>query len=164
LYAHNGGKFDSIILFDLFIDLKDEDVIIQPMFHDNSIYKLIIKYKNKTIEIRDSYPLLAGSLSDLYKSYGFSDKKGNFPHKFINRTTINHVGDKPDIKYFENISVEEYENIPKIFDTKKMLLNYLIEDCKGLYNVIKTFREEIKLEFSIDPLNSMTIASLALKI
>lgn len=37
-YAHNGGKFDSILLFDLFIDLKDEDVIIQPMFHDNSIF------------------------------------------------------------------------------------------------------------------------------
>ncbi|PVV05461.1 hypothetical protein BB560_000025 [Smittium megazygosporum] len=38
-------------------------------------------------------------------------QKGIFPYKFVNENNLNYVGPKPELKFYENITMEEYNSI-----------------------------------------------------
>jgi hypothetical protein len=77
--------------------------------------------KDKTIKIsfRDSMDLLNYSLEYLTRQLNINLKKGIFPHNFVNRRTINYIGNKPDIsfyvkskKVFTDENKNDYYSIP----------------------------------------------------
>ncbi len=153
LYAHNGGKFDYKILLSLGnlrlvndnTKLNSEAIITKSMIKGITIYSLNIKYKNHIFTLKDSYLLLGRSLSELCKAFNISSNniKGYLPHEWITLSKLEYVGDKPDIKYFENISAEEYENISNVYNFKKECNKYLERDCISLYEILYSFQNTI---------------------
>ena len=102
----------------------------------------INKKKNIKISFRDSYQILIGSLA---KSFHVEDK-GLFPYDFVNVNNLNYIGEVPDIKYFNNISeneYNEYKNNPRFnlyqWSLKDETINYCLRDCKVLYKILVRF-------------------------
>lgn len=73
IYSHNGGKFDMLFVFDYCIAHNIEILNIK-VIH-SSLAMLKIKYKNKTLEFRDSYLILPSSLKKLTNSFNVAHKK-----------------------------------------------------------------------------------------
>jgi hypothetical protein len=65
---------------------------------------------------------LNASLKNILINFGCQVQKGVFPHKFMNKDTLNYVGEKPDYNFFDNgklnsngqpeFSIDEYNLIP----------------------------------------------------
>ena len=127
-YVHNFGKYDVVFLYNVLlkanVDKGCEYYILNTTMKDNTIIRLDIKIKikskfkednSKTIKISfvDSLNLLNNSLEKLTKDFNFDIKKGKFPHTFVNKRTLNYIGNKPDMSYYNNINIKDYNNIPK---------------------------------------------------
>lgn len=99
LYAHNAGNFDTYILIKGILknkNITDIQILKDP---NNSMFFLSMKYKDKTITVKDSYRIMPSSLSSLIKSLnidveGFSDKLP-FDHTWVNENNINYKGPLP---------------------------------------------------------------------
>ena len=137
IYAHNGGKFDfNFILEELRkldygfeIITQGSRIIELKIFTDKSGSGLHEKgelrkaYNN--IKLIDSYALLKSSLDKLTKDFDVEHKKINFM-------------DKPNTK-------NDYEYLYHLFKIGDPLFDeYLMNDCIGLYEVLKKFFKLIK--------------------
>ena len=154
-YVHNLGHYDIIFLYNVLLNYNLQKgfdyYILNTTMRDNTIIKLDIKIKilSKTDENKyrfikfsfvDSLNLLNLSLDKLTKEFNIENKKGKFPHTFVNKNTLNYIGNKPDIFFYENINIEEYNSIPKNnWDLKSECLIYLNKDIKGLFEVMNEF-------------------------
>jgi hypothetical protein len=120
-YTHNFGRYDSIFLIKILkefnIRKSYEYYKLSTICRDNKILKLTISVKRSlsdrkqskttvrkdpgynTITIVDSLNLLNQSLDKLCESFGVEVVKGKFPHNFVNRDTLNYVGNTPDFSY-----------------------------------------------------------------
>jgi hypothetical protein len=106
IYIHNLSHFDSVFL----IDGLSRMGRVKPHKRDNSILKLIFKYKlhkkgpEYTLTFHDSLLIFQDSLRKLSKSFNIDNKKDYFPYGFLNSVNLdlNYKGDVPDIKYFLN--------------------------------------------------------------
>lgn len=117
-YIHNMGKFDIIFIYKTLVDYNlisnkpEEDYQLITTYKGNKMLKLVIKkkYKNKYIKITllDSYNILSGSLDVLTKDFKVNYLKGFFPHSFVTQYNLTYIGKTPDIKYYNNISNDEY--------------------------------------------------------
>lgn len=92
--------------------------------------------------------------------------KGKFPHSFINQKNLNYVGNKPDIKHYNNISKAEYENIPcsegeKNWNIKTELLKYLESDLIGLYKLIELYHNKYFERYNLNMMDNLTLPSFA---
>lgn len=165
LYAHNGSKFDNLIIGQLISELSNKRVNVSLLAtrEGNRLTQLEITYKGLKIVVKDSLLLLPQSLKALCKSYNIEDK-GIFPHDFINETTIVYKGPKPDIRFYNNISKDAYDAIPEMISIKDESLKYLKWDCKSLHIILTKFREEIMKSYKVDPLKRQTISGVAYKI
>ena len=108
-------------------------------------------------------PLL---LRFLCKAFNIQIGKGYFPF-YLN--DIFYKGIFPSIKYWTNISLNEYkllklEFIGKTWSFKDESIKYCQLDCKSLHQVLVKFNNLIFNEFSINMLNCLTLPSLAMKI
>ena len=118
-YTHNLGRYDIIFIYNVLLNynynLKYDYYILKTTMRDNTIIKLEIKIKSeKSIKIYfvDSLNLLNASLEKLTKEFKIENKKGNFPHLFVNKNTLNYVGNKPHISYYGNMDLIQYNLIP----------------------------------------------------
>ena len=118
-YTHNLGGFDCIFMLKILTEENKKRGFdyykISSTFKDDKILKLDIKVhrvssceqikhnahqvKYNKISFVDSLNLLQGSLDSLCQSFGLSETKGKFPHSFVNRNTLNYVGDTPSKQY-----------------------------------------------------------------
>jgi len=65
--------------------------------------------------------------------------------------TLEYHGIKPDIKYYDNINIDEYNNIKNHnFNLKEELKLYLLHDIKSLYQVFNEFNNIIYKKFHIN--------------
>ena len=169
VYLHNFSKFDGVFLLRLLTNLSDN---IDPIIRDGRIIELRFKYLimniPMTLYFRDSLLLFNSSLKSLCKSFNTDIKKDIFPLDFINNNniTLNYKGQIPSMKYFKDISQEEYNNYIKRFDNlgwslKDELLNYCIKDCVSLWQILNKFNEEIQNLFNINIDKYPTTPSLA---
>ena len=179
-YVHNLGHYDIIFLYNVLLNYNLQKgfdyYILNTTMRDNTIIKLDIKIKiwSKTDENKyrfikfsfvDSLNLLNLSLDKLTKEFNIENKKGKFPHTFVNKNTLNYIGNKPDIFFYENINIEEYNSIPKNnWDLKSECLIYLNKDIKGLFEVMNEFSRLVYIHFNIQMTESLTITRLALNI
>lgn len=62
-YAHNLGRFDSVFILRSLI--LNKDMKLSPIWKDNGIISITIKYKNVKIKLLDSLQLIKGSLDNI---------------------------------------------------------------------------------------------------
>lgn len=162
VYAHNFSMFDSIFLLNSISNLADS---LNIKNRDGTLIEISARFKNVNLKFRDSYLLLTSSLDKLGKSF-LNEKKSYFPYDFINETSLSYEGIVPNIKYFNDIKLNEYEEYSKAFKGKKWNLeNETIKYCESdvilLYKVIKKFNTKIYNLFHVDVLKYPTLPSLA---
>jgi len=144
VYVHNLSRFDSIFLSKILY----ANFNVNPHFKDNKILSLSITLKEgkKTfrMKLKDSLLLLTSSLRTLGDQFNVETLKTKFPHKFPNANNLKYIGNKPDISYYEDITLKEYENIPKNkLNLREETLKYLTADIKCLHQVIVKFAKDI---------------------
>jgi hypothetical protein len=137
-YAHFGSLFDFPMLLQ---ELQDRpDLNIYPITKGSKIIKLTLKDDNDhQWYFHDSSALLNFSLAELTKTFKVSHKKLEVVKKDGN---------------YDKKLYELYKKNPKL------VIEYLMHDCKGLYEVIFGFKQKM-LDIGGDL--GLTIASTSLK-
>jgi hypothetical protein len=104
------GRFDSIFILKALITNKN--ILLTPVWKDNSILSLTIELNKFKITLLDSLQMIPGSLDNILKSFHCSIQKGYFPYSFVNKNNLNYIGDKPSKNFYNNITDLEYLTIP----------------------------------------------------
>jgi DNA polymerase type B, organellar and viral len=150
VYIHNFAKFDAIFLLKYLNNLG----IVEPIIHNGKIISIKFTLDNYTIHFRESYQILQASLRKLCKSFSLDNQKGYFPHKFSSENNLNYIGEVPNISYFDNLSIVEYNNYKNNFNNnwnfKLEAIKYCNLDCISLYNIINIFSDIIFNKFNIN--------------
>lgn len=163
IYAHNLGRFDSIFIIKA-LTLND-NISVVPVWKNNSILYLTIKYFNTKIILLDSLQLIPSSLDSILKSFSCEIQKNKFPYKAVNKKSLFYVGKKPAKNYFNSISDQEYSNIPENkWDLKKETLKYLKSDVEGLLEALLKFKSNIFNKYNLNITKFKTLPSLALAV
>jgi len=136
-YAHNLGKFDGhFIVRNLLVDLsthdKFEDVklivgdsneIIQIKIKRNKGLNIKLKKGEKVkygeIKILDSFKLIPTNLDCIGKDMLNVKGKDIFSHNFMNYSNLFYEGNLPDIKFFNNISSDDYNILREAYKTQE---------------------------------------------
>ena len=100
--------------------------------------------------------------------------KDHFPHYFILDTipaTLKYEGVLPEYQYFESkrTSKKDYEVMVNSYKGRKWVFlkvseQYILNDCKALYQIMVKFFETLISKFPINPLTGISAPSLAFKI
>lgn len=167
VYIHNLSGFDGIFLLRILATI--DNTKLDPIIKDDKMIALTLKFGNKCkISFHDSMLLLPSSLDKLSKSFNVANKKVIFPiYWLMNNPSLNleYIGSVPNIKYFKDISIEEYNDYVlervNIWNFKEELLNYNMLDCISLYEVLIKFNSLIFDKFSLNAINYPTLPSLA---
>lgn len=128
LYAHNGGRFDDNFLIAPLLDKrKHYRCSFLPRANTGTLICLTVQMRRARIQFLDSYALLPQSLDSLCKAFNVEHKKQKF-------------------------------NVKKGVNRRdKKLLEYLKNDCLGLYEILAAFWAS---DFVVH--HKLTIASQAL--
>ena len=164
-YAHNLGRFDAVFLIKASFLL--DHIEITPKWKDNKILSIsITNNENKCkFKILDSIQMLNGSLDSLCKSFNIINKKGIFPHNFMNKDNLFYIGETPPHKYFNKMPITLYNTIKSDnWDLKAESLAYLKKDVLGLLEVMLKFNEKIYNLYSLNITNFVTAPKLAVGI
>lgn len=165
VYLHNFSNFDVIYLLNILSDLSDK---INPLIRDGRFINIKFNFAEKyNLYFRDSLLLLPSSLKKLAKEFNVINK-GIFPYRFINEIkSLNYIGEVPGLKYFDNVSLEDYNVYYKGFhnwDLRKETIKYCELDCFVLYKILFKFSNYIFGLFRVDILEYPTLSSLAFAI
>jgi DNA polymerase type B, organellar and viral len=172
IYIHNFSFFDAIFLIRIFSELTD--MPIKPIMRDGRIIDLKFSFDfngtNFNLFFRDSYLLLPSSLRKLAINFNV-ENKGIFPYSFVNLNNISldYIGRVPSYQYFTNLKMIDYIKYYKSFNHDKWSLRnetikYCEQDCKTLYQIIRSFQKKIFILFRLDILKYPTLSSLAFAI
>ena len=161
VYIHNLSRFDAIFLLKILAELGE----IKPIIHHNDLISIDFKFNNYNITFRDSQQLLILSLRNLGKAFGVDIQKSIFPYKFVNVDNLNYIGEVPEFKYFDKISIEQYKIYKSSFHSnwnlKTETIKYCEIDCISLYQIIIKFSNMIFELFKINIHKYPTLSSLA---
>lgn len=144
IYAHNGGRFDFNFLLEVLRQEEYKKFKVKVLRIGSRITQLTIHDKNKhSWTLRDSmgfFGQLGGksSLESLTKNFDVETKKGKLEHEKIN-----------------------WENYRKLSEEWKP---YLIDDCKGLYQVMTKFQDWLIQKFNVNLKKNVTIAQTAMNV
>nr|YP_010691070.1 DNA polymerase [Phellinus igniarius]WBU93171.1 DNA polymerase [Phellinus igniarius] len=170
VYIHNSSEFDLIFILKNIISHKETKV--EPIIKNGKFINLKVLYGpngSYIINFKDSYLLLPVSLSNLAKTFNVKTLKSVFPHNFVTKNLLGYVGSVPSFRFFDNISLTEYQSYCKNFinnnwSLRNEAVKYCEIDCVALYQVIETFARFIFERFQINISSVSTLPSLALKI
>ena len=171
-YIHNFAEYDSYFILPVvlkLVELYSDTYDYDPFFRDNSLISLKIykKVKSKTysIKIVDSLNFLQSSLEQLCKTFKTDVQKTYFPYDFVNKNTMFYIGNKPDIKYYNNIDIGIYNKInKKNWSLREETLLYLKNDLISLYEVMNQFIRSTYINFHAHVTRSLTISGLTMDI
>lgn len=155
VYIHNLSKFDYLFIANIIFEHFDFN--IKP--RADKIISITLnkkintsKEKIRSITIYDSLSLLPSSLRYLAIKFKVNVLKGFFPYDFVDKTKLNYIGEIPEYSYYNinkefKMKIEDYDNIKSNYinnwNLKDETINYLIDDLKSLYEVIKKFSTDI---------------------
>jgi hypothetical protein len=162
VYFHNFSKFDGYFL----VKYLSKIGYCDPIIHKGKIISVNFNYNGFNITFKDSYLLLPSSLRKLGKSFKVEYIKGIFPYMLSN---INYKGIVPDIKYFSNISIEDYNKYKdlftgKIWSFRKESKKYCELDCISLFQIVTKFNNLIFDRFKLNINNYPTLPGLSFAI
>jgi hypothetical protein len=109
------AKFDMIFLLKYLVKLGS----VQPIIHGGRLISVSLNFgKNNEYQLkfRDSYLILLTSLFRLCKAFSIKDSKILFPLFFVNENNLDYIGEVPDIKYFDNIDINDYNKYKSKFN------------------------------------------------
>ncbi|KAI5980362.1 mitochondrion dnapol [Pisolithus orientalis] len=171
-YIHNMGKFDIVFIHKTLeeynLNYKKVYYILNTTYKDGKMLRLIIKRKinNKYIKITllDSYNILSDSLESLTKEFNVDNLKGSFPYSFVKENNLNYIGETPEIKYYNNLSISEYNKFysKNNWSLRDESLKYLKSDILGLLEVLDKFKTSLFIEHNLEMTDGLTISRLAL--
>lgn len=139
-FAHNGGKFDFIALYDAIVHDKElsKRFWVHPLLvHGRIIAMTIHDHKKHVWHFRDSFPLLLNSLDSLSKSFNPTHKKLTMPNADRKMTNSDH---------YKTHTTEWQE--------------YCEMDCRSLQEIMKMFIAVIE---DVGGVVGYTAASTAMK-
>lgn len=167
--AHNAQGFDSQFILKTLVD--SHNIIPEIIMRGSKI--LSLKFKN--ITMIDSLNYFPMSLAKLPVAFDLPDdfKKGYFPHLFNMMENYEYIGELPDATFYspDTMSVKERDKFFKwyheqkkdnqyIFDFKKELTEYCINDVDILRRSCSIFRQYFIENCKVDPFaEAITIAS-----
>jgi hypothetical protein len=172
IYFHNFSKFDGIFKIKHLVNIGK----CTPIIHKGKIipFSFSPNWKKDSLNYKvtfyDSYLLLSSSLSKLSKSFQVDSPKDLFP-TFLN--DINYKGVVPDISYFKDINLLDYNNYKerwdnsngnKVWDFKKEAIAYCNIDCKALFQILSKFNKLIFNRFHLNIVDYPTLPSVAFSI
>jgi hypothetical protein len=167
IYMHNMAKFDIIFLFKYLLKLG----LVQPIIHNNRIISINFNFgKNNKYQIifKDSLLLLLNSLSKLCKSFKVDNPKTSFPILYVNENNLDYIGEVPNIKFFKNVNLSEYNkykaNFKNNWNLKSEVIKYCNLDCISLYQILFKFNDMIFSLFGKNIHHYPTLPSLAFAI
>jgi hypothetical protein len=175
-YCQNLGAYDLYFILKVLIDYnntqpEDNKFKFNYIFRNNLMIKLTIKRNNPnskrpdSVTIADSYAILDRSLSTLCEMFKVKTHKGVFPHKFANNNTLFYIGNTPDINYYKDIDVKDYNELIKTeWNFKNECIIYLTKDLESLYQILYKFNHTLFVNFELSIRDSLTISKLALNI
>lgn len=83
----------------------------------------------------------------------------------MNDSTLYYVGNTPDIKYFKNIDIEEYNSIKRHdWDLKSETLKYLKNDLDCLLEIMDKFNKYIFQTYDLQITDCLTLSRLGVNI
>ncbi|XP_053536862.1 uncharacterized protein mcf2lb isoform X1 [Ictalurus punctatus] len=168
--AHNARGFDSYLLLN---HLVKEGITPEIIAQGGKILCFIdTAFRQSYI---DSLSFLPMKLSSIPKAMGFSEsKKGYFPHFWNTVEHQDYVGPYPDPKFYgvDGMMPKDREEFfkwyrtvsDKVFDFKKEMAEYCVNDVEILRKGCIAFRQEILDSTKVDPFKCITIASVCMKI
>lgn len=171
VYIHNSSHFDLVFLLgplSTFAKISSKSII-----KDNQFINLKVLFgagHKFNLSFRDSMLLLPIALKDLALAFGVNTLKDIFPHKFVNKNTLNYMGTVPTLEYFDikNVTNEDYIKYCERFNTNWSLKNeaikYCEKDCISLFEVLVNFGNKINEMFKVNIDKCPTISSLAFRI
>jgi hypothetical protein len=87
-----------------------------------------------------------------------------FPYRFVSKKTLNYLGNKPSIEYYNEITLNEYENEEEILDLKQKTINYCLKDVEITYNFLLNIKKVLKEVGTSLLSNSYSAPSIAIKV
>lgn len=172
-YAHNMSQFDGIFILKALMCTSDKHDLKFKVFSNNDgkiisidIVKKLKQKKTVKISILDSCLILPFSLNKLSNVFQSEVRKSIFPYEFLNENTLLYEGDVPAFKYFNKISINDYNKYVNSFDKDKWnskieTIKYLEADLLSLYQVVTSFNNIIFNKFNINITRVRTISGLA---
>ena len=86
----------------------------------------------------------------------------------MNETNLFYEGEVPGIKFYNNISAEEYKNLvyncKNVWNAKNNCLTYLEKDLDLLYDALIVFGKEIWNDYGVNIISRKSISGLTLLI
>jgi hypothetical protein len=170
IYVHNLSNFDGIFLLKILSSI--DNIKVHPILKDGKMINIKMSYDNINayqITFRDSYLILPSSLNKLARQFNVTNK-GIFPYNFVNdqfnkNINLNYIGKVPPIKYFVNISIDQYNDYIKNYSNnwslKNETINYCNQDCISLYQIIHKFNSLIFEKYQLNIHKFPTLPSLA---
>jgi hypothetical protein len=130
----------------------------------------VIKGRNtRLFTIKDSFKLLPSALAKLASDFKVEQQKEHFPHYFLLESlkeTMEYVGHLPPYEFFEpkRTSKADWEemaaNVGNTWSLMEVARSYLHSDCVALYQVLVAFFRELKAQFSLNPIENLSIPAL----
>src|ERR1041384_5728533 len=175
VYFHNWAGYDAILSLLPLLNLHEHGFTYNPIIQNGQLLSLSvfqkIKGKNTTVlTIKDSIKIIPGALGKLAQDFQVETLKDHFPHYFFLENiedTLNYVGLLPAYEYFEPKRTSQVDYQKMLTDFKdnwgflELSRNYILSDCKSLYQIIVKFFESFQEAFPINPLKPLTIPGLA---
>jgi hypothetical protein len=168
MFAHNLKGYDGRIVFEY---LFDKHCPPQEMVWRGS---KIMKMQYGKVSFQDTLLHLPASLEQLPAMFGLDEsqfKKGFFPYKFNTPENQAYIGPIPSINYFDSEKMKvkkrvaflqwHEQNKDVVYDFKKELLEYCQSDVRILAKSIEAYMREQMAAHSLNPFESLTIASYA---
>jgi len=172
----NNGKEDAICYFH---NLKYDYHVLEPFINiidrcekDGMYYSITLKFKSKQVELRDSYKLIAKSLSKFQETFNLPkefNKKEAIAYKYYTKDNNNiRIKTSKYMKYLptyeheifinEVQNCESYDKKTNTFNPTYYYSKYLKFDCLVLKKGLEAFNENIKtITREINPDNELSI-------
>jgi hypothetical protein len=149
-FAHNGGKFDFIALYETLV--RDPDLskkfFVKPFLAHGRIIALTVHDHHKHVwHFRDSYALLLASLADLSRSFQPA-------HQKLVRPLVPY----PDAETCRRLDRNELKSSLDE-EARDAWVAYGMNDCLALYDILRLFNETIR---DVGGCMGYTIASTAM--
>ena len=183
-YCHNLGGFDIVFLLKALYryndnlklkenllskedkETKETPYKIKCILRDDKIIDIKVTRNKESFTIKDSYPMLPGSLSKLGKSFDVATIKSDFPYLFATEDNLFYTGFMPKKQYYnESLSDESYNAMfSRSWSFQDETIKYLKNDLESLFEIITKANKQVFMDYNVDMTEKLTISSLALRI
>lgn len=180
-YCHNLAGFDIVFLFKALYRFNDnlqagkiKDIKqvekgpykIKCVLREDKIIDVKVTRNKESFTLKDSYPMLPGSLSKLGKSFDVATIKSTFPYLFATEDNLFYNGFMPKKQYYsDNLSNEPYDAMfTRSWSFQDETIKYLKNDIESLHEIVTKANRQVFYDYNTNMIDKITISGLAVEI